>query len=408
MQVSESVKMALQSIGANRLRAFLTLLSISIGVFAIVGVAAAVGALEGKLDDQLAAFGRNSFIIQKYPAMNFGHNSKFRNRKDISVRHGLDLKRRLTNAQTISLTNQTFGAVVKHEKTSTDPNVIVYGGDESFLINADYGLASGRSIDPQDVQLRSDVAVIGAEIATKLFGTSSPIGKMIAVNGHRYQVIGVTESKGAIFGQSQDAFVLVPITSATKYFFDEWGTSITINVRAASVAALDETMSQAIGIMRAVRHVELGEENDFELITNESITETFGDLTKYVSYFGFGCGAVALIAAGVGIMNIMLVSVKERTREIGIRKAIGATSSNILSQFIIEAVTLCQIGALMGIGIGVVAGLGLGAMMDVVAPIPWDWVIVSIAVCTFVGLVFGIYPAWKASRLDAIEALRYE
>jgi putative ABC transport system permease protein len=409
VHIFEAIRMALQSIRANLLRAVLTLLSMSIGVFAIVGVATAVGALGAKIDDQLAALGRQSFVIQKQSGVNFGRSDrKYWNRKDITVRQGMELKRRLTIAQSVGLTDQVPGAVVKYGNESTDPNVFVYGGDESFLTNGDFTLAAGRTIDQQDVLLRSDVAVIGPEISQKLFKGASPVGKNIAVNGHRYQVIGVTEPKGAVFGFSQDAFVLTPITSASKYFFDEWGSSISITVRAKSMDLLDETTGQAVGMLRAMRGVKLGEENDFEVITNESISETFSGLTQYVSYFGLGCGVIALMAAGVGIMNIMLVSVKERTREIGIRKAIGATRGNILSQFIIEAVTICELGALIGIGIGLLGGLLLGALMSVAAPVPWAWVGVSIGSCTVIGLVFGIYPAWKASRLDPIEALRYE
>ncbi len=408
MQIFESVRMAFTSIGANKLRASLTLLSISIGVFAIVGVAAAVGALEAKVDDQLASLGRNSFIIQQFPVMSFGNGSRFRNRQDITLRQGLDLKRRLTSAENVSMTSWINGAVVKYESEKTDPDITIIGGDESFLAIEDYTLEEGRGLDPQDVQLRSDVAVIGADLKNRFFRNTSAVGKVIGLNGHRYTVIGTLAAKGAVFGQSQDDRVLVPITSSAKYFFDEWGTSIGITVRAPSVAALEETMGQAAGIMRAIRHVELGQENDFEMITNESISETFGGLTKYISWFGLVCGCISLAAAGVGIMNIMLVSVKERTREIGIRKAVGATSTAILMQFIVEAVTLCQLGALIGIIIGLLAGVMTSALVNVSPPIPWTWLSISIGACTVIGLAFGIYPAWRAAKLDPIDALRYE
>ncbi len=401
--------MAIQSILGNKLRASLTLLSMAIGVFAIVGVAAAVGALDGKLKTQLESFGSTSFMITRTPVMNFGDNwRRYRNRKDITVRQGQELRRRLTDAQLVSLQNQTMGVVAKHDKRSTDPMVTVYGSDENFLGLADFDLAVGRNITDVDVQLRSDVAVIGDEIEKLLFKDQSALGQSVSLNNHRYLVIGVAKPKGAVFGQSQDAFALVPITSATKYFFDEWESSIILNIRAQSAEQFDEVMGQAIGIMRALRGVKLGEENDFEIATNESITETFGGLTQYVSVFGMACGAIALLAAGVGIMNIMLVSVKERTREIGIRKAVGATSGNILSQFMIEALTLCQFGAMIGIGIGFLGGLLLAGLMDAPAPFPWNNALGAIAICSFIGLVFGSYPAWKASRLDPIDALRYE
>jgi putative ABC transport system permease protein len=402
--------MALWSIRANKLRAGLTLLSISIGVFAIIGVAAAVGALDAKFDDLLASLGRNSYIIQKMPAMNFGNNwRRYWNRKDITVRQAMEFKKRFTSAQNIGMVNATNGAIIKYEGEATDPNVTVYGGDESLVINYDYTVAEGRAIDPQDVQLGSDVVVLGADVVSKLFkGGGSPLGRAVKINEHRYSVIGVLAAKGGVFGQSQDNLVVVPITSASKYFFDEWGTSVSINVRARSADDLEESMDQAIGTLRAIRHVELGEPNDFEVESNESISETLSGFTKYLSIFGAVCGGIALFAAGIGIMNIMLVSVKERTREIGVRKAVGATSGNILTQFMIEAVTLTQLGALIGIALGLLGGVAMGMVLDVKPPIPWLWVGGSIGFCLAVGVVFGSYPAWKASRLDPIEALRYE
>jgi putative ABC transport system permease protein len=409
MEISESIAMALLSIRANKLRAGLTLLSIAIGVFAIVGVAAAVAALNAKVDDQLASLGRNTFFIQKMPAMNFGHtSSKYWNRKDITLRQAEDFKRRLTLAESVSLVNQNMGGVVRYEEVKTDPDVMIFGGDESFITNYDYSISEGRSLDARDVAEGSDVAVVGADLANEIFPNQHPVGKSITVNNHRYLVVGLLNPKGATFGQSQDNLVLIPISSSAKYFFDEWGTSISIMARARSTAMLQETVDQAIGIMRLIRHVEVGEENDFEVMTNESLSETLGQFTGYISWFGLACGVIALIAAGVGIMNIMLVSVKERTREIGIRKAIGASKSNILAQFLIEALTLTQVGALIGIALGLLGGIGIGALVGAAPAIPWSWVLGAVGACLLIGLLSGIYPAWKASRLDPIEALRYE
>jgi len=406
MQVTESVRMAIGAIQANKLRAGLTLLSISIGVFAIVGVAAAVGALTASIDKQLESLGRSTFIIQRDPAFEMGGAGD--RRPQLTLRQAMDFKSRFTAAENISLTNFIGGVVIKFEEKSSDPTFFIVGGDESYLPTNDYTIEEGRGIDPMDVQNGTDVVVIAADIANKFFSQRSAIGKQIKLNGYPYTVIGVLQSKGAMFGQSQDNFVLIPITSAARRFFDEWGSSVSMAIRAPSIEKLEETMDQAIGLMRIIRRLDIGEENDFEIITNESLSETFGGITKYVSWFGAICGGFALLAAGVGIMNIMLVSVKERTREIGIRKAIGATSGNILVQFIIESVTLCQLGALIGIGIGVGMGLAVGGLLGIVAPIPWGSVGISVGICLFIGVVFGSFPAWKASQLDPIEALRYE
>ncbi|HVK36991.1 MAG TPA: ABC transporter permease [Candidatus Kapabacteria bacterium] len=408
MNIGESVRIALGSIRTNKLRAGLTLLSISIGVFAIVGVGAAVSALDSTLDDQLESLGRNTFYIQRDPMMDFGDPRRWRNRQPISLRQGLMLKERLTGATDVGLTNFTSGVVLRAGSEKTDPDVTIYGTDETFVPNFTYDIAAGRSIDPQDVQLGSDVVVLGADVADELFRQVNPVGRTIAIRDHRYLVIGVMEPKGASFGQSQDNIVAIPITSAAKYFFDERGTSLMIMVRTPTVEDVPAVMDQATGLMRVIRRVDFSEPNDFEIESNESIGDSFGALTKYVRWFGLVCGGIALFAAGIGIMNIMLVSVKERTREIGIRKAIGATRANILTQFMIEAVTLCQLGALIGIGLGVLGGIAMSAVMGSSASLPWTTIAISVGLCLLIGLVFGIYPAWRAAKLDPIEALRYE
>jgi putative ABC transport system permease protein len=408
MQVRESVRMAVGAIRSNKLRAGLTLLSISIGVFAIVGVAAAVAALDSTLNDQLESLGRNTFFIQREPVMDFGDWRRWRNRQPISLRQGLEFKRRLTEASEIGLNNFTSGVVLRAGDEKTDPDVTIYGTDETFVSNFTYELASGRSIDAQDVQLGSDVVVLGSDVASELFKTGNPVGRPVKLGDHRYTVIGVLEPKGASFGQSQDNLVAIPITSAAKYFFDEWGTSLMIMVRTRTVAEVSTVMDQATGVMRAIRRVDYDKPNDFEVESNESIGESFGAFTKYVSIFGLVCGGIALLAAGIGIMNIMLVSVKERTREIGIRKAIGATRRDILTQFMIEAITLCQFGAMIGIAFGALGGVIMSAAMGSSASLPWGTIAGSVGACLAIGLIFGIYPAWRAAKLDPIEALRYE
>src|SRR5688500_3528326 len=255
MQFTESISMALGSIRGNKLRAGLTLLSIAIGVFAIVGVGASVRVLDAKVTDQLDDMGRNSFFIQRDPALVFTGRAYWR-RKDITVRQGLEYKRQLQSAEAVGLMNMAMGAIAKHGSEESNPNLFLYGGDETFLSNGDYALAEGRSIDAGDVQLASDVAVIGADVATKLYKGLSAIGRDIKINNRRYLVVGVLDAKGSAFGMSQDNFILIPITSATKYFIDEWSSSINITVRSNSLDDLEETVDQATGLMRVIRKVE--------------------------------------------------------------------------------------------------------------------------------------------------------
>ncbi len=211
-----------------------------------------------------------------------------------------------------------------------------------------------------------------------------------------------------MFGQSQDNMVLIPITHLLNYFASFWESSVQIVLRARSRDVFTQAIDEAIGVMRLVRNLKPWEENDFEIETNESIKEQFSGLTKYLQWFGFISGGIALIAAGVGIMNIMLVSVKERTREIGVRKAVGAKRRWIMYQFIIEAITLCQVGGAIGIVVGVIAGGAFGLLIGGTFSIPVGWVVFSVIICTMLGVIFGAYPAWKAAKLDPIEALRYE
>lgn len=401
--------MAFASLKGNKLRAGLTLLSMSIGVFAIVGVAAAVGALETALGEQLVVMGSNDFQISKNSNIQFGHSMRVRGRRDITVRQGMELKRRLEDdAQYVSLAVQSSGKTVKYAEEATDPNISVYGSDEHFPVFSGYTLKSGRMVSTEEVRLGSNVAIIGAAVADELGIGERELGKTINIGNFPYTVIGITDSKGSAMGQSQDNFVMMPITSAMKYFFSEWGTSVDINVRAYNEEHLREVKDEAIGAMRAIRHVQVDQENDFEVSSQEDLSETLGGFSDYLSFFGLFCGAIALLAAGVGIMNIMLVSVKERTKEIGIRKAIGAKRSDVLSQFIIEAITICQLGSMIGIVTGVGVGLLLGMYLDVPASFPWDSILTSSIICFLIGVVFGAYPARKASLLDPIDALRYE
>lgn len=360
MNYRESINMAFVSISSNKLRAGLTLLSISIGVFAIVGIAAAVSSLDGQINTTLSQFGQNAFQIQKRPAISFGDDwRRFRNRKDITLRQAFNLKKKLTTAKSIVFSKTTFGVTAKYGEIETNPNVNLIGTNEYYIPSLDYKLTSGRGISEADVDIKSKVVVLGTDIVKKIFPNTNPLGKTISLNNIRYLVIGVLESKGTTFGQSQDNILITPITSAAIDFFDEWNNSVNLSIRSYSMEDLNNVIDQSVMLMRVLRNVPIGEPNDFEIITNENISETFSNMTNYIQQFGLACGGIALLAAGIGIMNIMLVNAKERTREIGIRKALGATSTNILTQFLIEAITLCQLGAIMGIIPGLIAGIGI-------------------------------------------------
>lgn len=405
----ESILLALDSIRVNKLRAFLTLLSVAIGVFAIIGAGTLTSSLENTISGEMEKIGETTFWIQKMPNIVTGNNwRKYRKRKAITYSQIKAFKRRMTLTQQINAIGSSSNKTIKYENESTNPDVTLIGTDEKYFpINA-INVIKGRPIMEQDIDLHRNVAVIGNDVAVKLFTGTNPLNKKILIGNHSYTVIGQLETKGAILGQSKDNQVIIPITNFLKYYADRWEQSLTIAIKSENRDLLNSTIDEAIGTLRAIRKVKPWEENNFEVNTNESITEMFGGFVSFLSAVGWITGGFALIAAGVGIMNIMLVSVKERTREIGVRKAVGARKSWIMTQFIIETITLVQIGGLIGIVLGIAGAIALGSLLGIAAVFPVYWVIASIVICTLMGLSFGSYPAWKAANLNPIEALHYE
>ncbi|MEI6088890.1 MAG: ABC transporter permease [bacterium] len=410
MNVAESVQLALIAVKENKLRAGLTLLSISIGIFTIICIGTLVTSLNKTVTGELSSMGENTFTIQKMPAVQMGGATwrKYMTRKPITYKQVTELKRRMQMTSTIGATASTQGITVEFGEKKTDPNVQLLGTDEQFIYTQKINIDKGRNFSKADIDFNQRVCVIGTDLANKLFNGINPLGKTIKVKNQKYEIIGITESRGAIFGQSLDNYAVIPITEFLKYYTDEWNQSLTIEIEAVSKQYLNYTVDEAIGILRSLRNCKPWEDNSFEVITNEALTEQFASLTSFLTIFGLIIGIIALVAAGVGIMNIMLVSVKERTREIGVRKAVGAKPVQIMLQFIIEAVTLCCLGGFVGIFLGIVFALIIGSLGNLGFALPVGWILLSISFCFIMGITFGAYPAWKAAKLDPIEALRYE
>jgi putative ABC transport system permease protein len=409
MNISESIRLAFDSVRVNKLRAFLTLLSISIGVFAIIGAGTLTSSLEGVVTTELENIGETTFWIEKMPKIVTDATwHKLQKRKPITYAQVQDLKRDMTLTDMISVSGVSGGATLKYGNESTNPDIFIIGSDENFFSILSLNVDQGRPIVKQDIDFNRNVCVIGNDVVVKLFPNDNPIDKIISIKNQNFQVVGVLETQGAVLGQSKDNRVVIPITNFLQYYVEEWRESLTISVKAQDMKSLPATIDEAIGIMRVIRKDLPGDDNSFELSTNETITEQFGGFVNFLSAIGWISGGFALIAAGVGIMNIMLVSVKERTREIGIRKAVGARKSWIMTQFIVEAITLCQIGCLVGILFGIGGAGVLSMLISVKIVFPVAWVIASIIICTLMGVSFGAYPAWKAANLDPIDALRYE
>ena len=400
--------MAIDAIRQNKLRSILTLLGISIGVFSVIGVMTAIRTLESSVESGLNVFAANTFVIQKYPSIQIGRrDKKIRNRKNIDYDQYKKLKERAKLPVLVSVSEGSSIRNVKYKDISVKNYVSLLGGDEGSIRMYKTFISDGRNIAPDDVRYARNVCVLGMDVVDRLFPFEDPLSKKIQIEGLNYYVIGITERQGEAFGQSQDNYIAIPITNYLQKFSNKW-TTLSINVEAASEKDYDKTREEVIGIMRTIRKVKAGEDNDFELETNDEMIETFSGFTGGIKLFALSVSVIALVVAGIGIMNIMLVSVTERIKEIGIRKAIGATKRDILTQFLMEAVFLSEFGGVVGIIMGIGAGNLVSFIFNIPAVIPFDWAIIGLLVCSVIGIGFGIYPAWKAAQLDPIESLRFE
>jgi putative ABC transport system permease protein len=406
MNLVEATRSALSALRANKLRSALTLLGMVIGVFAVIASVTAVEVIDVYFEESLQIYGGSTFSVERKGDWEGG---QYRGAPDITYRQAQRLKRRASSDLTVSLREAfEYGEKVRHAGRSTEGGTRLYGSDEHFLSNFGRELARGRPITAQDVQYARNVAVLGSEVADVLFPNASPLGKEITIGRVRLQVIGVLEKKGGFLGMSFDNRVVAPISTLANAYGLQGRNISSLSVRTAGFERMAAGKREIISHMRVIRGLAPGEANDFEIESNATIREEVGGFTRVLTTGGAGIGLISLLAAGVGIMNIMLVSVTERTREIGIRKAVGAKRRDIMRQFLIEAIILCQIGGLLGIALGGLFGNGVAVYFDISAAFPWTWALGGVAAVTVIALVFGGYPAWKAARLDPIASLRYE
>lgn len=410
MLIYEIIKVALNSLRANRLRSLLTILGIVVGIFSIIAISTVIEMLQKSIEEGVSQLGQNTFQIQKFPAVRTGsaaERAKIRNRRDITLEEFYRFKEKMIEAKSVGAEQWNFGRRFEVGNKETNPNVQFGGVTPEAFANNKWNIDDGRAFNDRDVQGYNRSVVLGPDLVKTLFGSINPIGQEVKVDGHKLTVVGVLESQGDVFGMSQDNFALIPITTFQS-FYGKRSNSVNITVMTFGKEDYKDLIGVAEGYFRTVRGVSAGEENDFDIRTNEQILSQINDITSGVRIGSYVVGAIALLAAGIGIMNIMLVSVTERTREIGIRKAIGAKKVNILVQFIIEAIVLSLIGGIIGIFLGVTAGNVAGSFLNAEAVLPIDWILIGIFLCMLIGVGFGTYPAYKASNLDPIEALRFE
>lgn len=409
MRLIEPVREALSALRANKLRSALTLLGMVIGVFAVIAAVTAVDVIDLYFKESIQIFGPSTFSVERYGVQVGGGQARERYHPPITYNQVKRLEDMVSADLSVSAQEGfDYDVAVHSAREKTNPRVNLYGTDEAFLGNFGYEMRTGRPLAPSDVQNARPVALLGSTVADELFPTTSPLGKDIDIGRVRLRVVGVLEEKGSFLGFDPDSRVFAPITYLMSTYGGGGRNVNDVTIRAPRPEEIPTAQEEIRQYMRVIRAVAPGEPDTFSMETNDSIRSVFDQFTRVLAIGGALVGVIALLAAGVGIMNIMLVSVTERTREIGIRKAVGAKWGHILVQFLLEAIILCQIGGLVGIFLGGLGGNVTALYFGIAPSFPWGWTVIAVGGVTTIALVFGGYPAYKAARLDPIDSLRYE
>jgi putative ABC transport system permease protein len=422
MQLKDSLSLAFRTVKSNKLRTGITVAIIAFGIMALIGIITAIASMNQSLSESFSTMGANSFSIRyndrmirmggrevKKTSTKSLREKKSNARKIITYQEAKLFKERYTFPARVSISIGVGNVVVNDNNVKTNPNISLRGGDENYLAQSGYTLAAGRNFNKLDVQSGRSICILGNSVAQKLYGdnTQRAIDKVIKVAGIKYHVTGVLKDKGSSAFLNADNIVLTTYNNVRRLFPTD-GTSWNIGVMVNNINELEPAISEAKGTLRPIRKLAIDEENNFYIDKSDSLAEIFMNSLGAITTAAAFIGLITLFGAAIGLMNIMLVAVNERTREIGLIKAIGGTSKSIRSQFLFESVFISLIGAIFGIILGVVVGNVVGLFLHTGFVIPWMWVVIGIVVCSAVGLSAGLYPAVKAARLDPIVALRYE
>lgn len=408
--IVENLSEALKSVRSQLLRTILTVLIISVGIMALVGILTSIDAIKNSISSNFSSMGANTFSVRNYgTGMHVGSGGrKAKVYPRITYKEALAFKNRFDFPGYVSVSTRASSlATLKNGSEETNPNIFVFGVDENYLITSGYEIQQGRNFSPQDVELGTSSIILGMDIVKDLFPRSNPLEQIISIGGKKFTVIGVLKPKGSSMGFSGDKNALIPLSTARQRF-SQPDPSFLINVTVDRPDLLENAIGEATGLFRMVRGDKPGEESSFEITRSDSMSQMLIENMGIVSISATVIGLITLLGAAIGLMNIMLVSVTERTREIGVRKAIGASSKTIRNQFLVEAIVICQLGGIFGIVLGIAIGNLVGSLMGAEFIVPWAWMLLGFALCFIVGLISGIYPAYKAAELDPIEALRYE
>ena len=425
MRIQDTLALAFRTVKSNKVRTGITVAIIAFGIMALVGINTAIDAMKQKFTESFSAMGANGFIIHyREWRMGFDGGSDVKKKKkgERTVRRSSTgkpitrlqaetFKERFQYPAKIGLTtNGVSDAVISLGDKKTNPNVHVYGGDENYVELNGYSLATGRNLNVLDVESGRNVCIIGSELAERFFGTDPerPLEKIIRVNNLPYRVVGVLESKGSTLGMSWDKMIVTSYRNVRRFFNSNPNASFSIQVKVSDVRSIDAAIDQSEGILRPIRQLSVTEENNFFIDKSDSAVAMLMRNLSFITFSAILIGVITLFGAAVGLMNIMLVSVTERTKEIGLIKAIGGRQRNVRQQFLFESILISLIGAAFGVVLGVIVGNIFSLVLSTGFVVPWGWLAGGIFLCSVVGLLAGLYPSVKASRLNPIEALRYE
>ena len=412
----EALRMAIAAIRAHKLRSLLTMVGIIAGIASIISVMTGISVVQTAIEKEIRVLGTQTFQVQKQAAageaMNEEEFRKIQQRRPTTIEHADAIRDKVKSVDLVGPELWGYNHTASFRDIKTNSNLMICGGSPEYTTNNTHYVEFGRNLSQEDVKIGRNVVLLGYEVAQELFPWSNPLDRIIKIDGRKFRVVGVLEDKSSAVGGRYNHYLIIPVTQFVKIYGlrrpNGRERSVNITVRARTPELLQQAIDETRSVMRQERGLKPFEEDDFTIFTNDSNIRTFNQQTAAIKGGSFVIGIVALVVAGIGIMNIMLVSVTERTKEIGIRKALGARQKNILLQFLLEAIILCNIGGLIGVAVG----FGLGNIVSLVTPfaahVPLGWTIVGIIFCTAVGLTFGFWPALRAARLHPIEALHYE
>ncbi len=407
----ENIRIAGISIRSNMLRTVLTVMIIAVGITALIGILTAIDSIKNSITREFTFMGAYTFTITSRGMQVQVGNNRYRskNHSYISYYQAKNFKEQYSfPAITAISVNASGSATIKYGTEKTNPNVNVRGIDENYLQTAGFEIGQGRSFNEHEITNGRNVVLIGNDVVKRLFkGNENPLQKVISIGGGKYKVIGILKSKGSGMGISNDLVCFIPYTN-TRTYFSRPGMNFDVQVMVDGAEKMEMAIGQAEAVFRNVRSLNVYDESDFNIEKSDNIVNILLNNIKNITMVATIIGLITLFGAAIGLMNIMLVSVTERTREIGVRKAIGAKASTIQQQFLLEAVFIGQVGGIIGIVAGIIIGNLVSSLIGSSFIIPWTWIIVGVVLCFIVGVVSGYYPARKAARLDPIESLRYE